>query len=69
MCRQEFAAVPVKAEASRAGALGIIEQCGAGLFDRGLGKVARIGEPKLKRATASRVLASRCFHSIACPQA
>jgi hypothetical protein len=69
VCRQVFAAVPRKAEAGRAGTLGIIEDCSARLFGRGLGKVAGVGEPKLKRGTARRVFAGRCFHSIACPQA
>jgi hypothetical protein len=40
-----FAAVPVKTETRRAGAFGVIEQCGARLFDRGLGKVAGVGKP------------------------
>jgi hypothetical protein len=45
MGREVFAAVPVKTEACRAGAFGVIEQCGARLIDRGLGKVAGEGKP------------------------
>jgi hypothetical protein len=69
MCRQKFKAVPRKAEARRPGALGIIEQRDARLFDSGLSKVARIGEPKLKCGASPRDLASRWFHAIACPPA
>jgi len=68
MCRQEFAAVPRKAEACRAGALGVIEDCCARRFGRGFGKVAGVGEPKLKCGAARRDLAGLWFHGVAFPQ-
>jgi hypothetical protein len=59
MCSQVFAPVPIEAEACGAGALCVIQDCGARLFDRRLGKVARVGEPKLQRGAAHRFFAGR----------
>jgi hypothetical protein len=76
MCRQRFKAVPRKSESRRPGALGIIKQCGAGLFNRRFCEVAGIGEPKVKLklgpklepGACRRDLAGLWFHAIACPQ-
>ena len=53
---QEFAPVAIEAEAAGAGALGIVENRGARLFDRRIGKIAREREPKIERGAVHRAV-------------
>ena len=65
---QEFAPVAIEAESAGAGALGVIENRCARSFDRRIGKIGRMSEPKFERGAEHRAVGDYGVHSIACAQ-
>lgn len=66
---EKFAAMARKTETRGAGTLGVIEQCGAGLFDREFSQFTGIRAPKLECGAGRRDLVLRWMHGVACSQA